>query len=236
MTQGQTRPQRLCPLGIWLLLRSLFPFPQATPSSPVRLCHWLWGSQGGCTHRSFQKLPEPPPAHPMVLGSVPSCTWARPLLPHLQTRSRGRREDGLRVVRASAAAPPRPLGSPGRCRVDGVGQSPSRSSWPRAPAPLVVCVHVYIRTCGSSDLLLCLCSLVPGKFKAGGGSSGSPTTHRGGRRSPLPISGARLNRWGVVGARLPGPGPHLPAAGQTRDRVHRCVYFDGSSSYFCGSV
>jgi len=33
----------------------------------------------------------------------------------------------------------------------------------------------------------------------------------------------------------PAPAPHLPAAGRTRDSVHRCVYFDWSS-YFCLSV
>lgn len=153
MTQGQTRPQRLCPLGVWLLLRSPFPFPQATPSSPVRLCHW--GSQGGGTHRSFQKLPEPPPAHPMVLWSVSSCTWARPLLPHLQTRSPGMRKGGPGCGQGVSSAPrPAPPRLPGAAEWMGWGRAPPG---PHGLVPplrwLCVCTCIYVLVA----LWICFC-------------------------------------------------------------------------------
>lgn len=67
------------------------------------------------------------------------------------------------------------LGEPHRC--------------PQVPVALppfhLLCVHVYICTRGfCSDLRVCFCRWVPGKFKGGGGGAGLSHS-RGGVRLPV---------------------------------------------------
>lgn len=89
--------------------------------------------------RNFLCFPQPT----LWFSAVSSYIWAHPFLSPLQTRRRGRRKGGPGCGQGVSSSTPHPALAPGRCGVDRVGQSPSRSPWPCAPRSVGrVCARV----------------------------------------------------------------------------------------------